>query len=186
MSSKEDIEGVYAFLEGIDIPRGAVTVAVEEPMTMASHTVQDRAHNGKMAGGYQVRVDGKNCTLGFVTIKDGTPGMVTAGHCTEASPYDGGVSSNNQVHQPAPNNLIGFEDIDPTFSTSLAGCTDSDGCRYSDSAFVNFSSGVQYNRGWIAKPSTDWGISVDPDTAHYSITSDSGGAFGGRRGYQGR
>lgn len=179
VSTKEDIEGVYTFLEGINIPRAAVTVAVEEPMTMASHTVQDRAHKDKMAGGYQVLVDGKDCTLGFVTIKDGTPGMVTAGHCTEAQPYDGGVSSNNQVHQPDANNLIGFEKVDPVFSTSLPGCTDSDGCRYSDSALVNFSSGVQYNRGWIAKPSTDWGISVDPDTAHDSITSDSGGAVVG-------
>ena len=59
-------------------------------------------------------------------------------------------------------------------STSLTGCTDSDGCRHSDSAFIRFSSGVQYNRGWVAKPSSWWGVSVAPDTAHYSITSDSG------------
>ena len=103
--------------------------------------------------------------------------MVTAGHCTEAQPYDGGVASSNQVHQPSSYNLIGYEDIDPSFSTSLNGCTDSDGCRHSDSAFVDFSYGVQYNRGWIAKPRSDWGISVDPNTAHYSITRDYGAAM---------
>ena len=31
--SEWDIAGVYTFLEGIDIPRESVTVAVEEPMT---------------------------------------------------------------------------------------------------------------------------------------------------------
>ena len=132
-----------------------------------------------MAGGYQINIGGRICTLGFVAIKSGTAGMVTAGHCTEAQLYDGGVTSSNQVHQPSSYNLIGYEDIDPAFSTSLSGCTDSDGCRHSDAAFVDFSSGVKYNRGWIAKPSSDWGITVDPDAAHYSITRDYGIAMVG-------
>ena len=174
-----NIEPVYTFLEGIGIPRAAVTVAVEEQPVPSSHSVQDRAHNDNMAGGYQTNISGRNCTLGFVAVKSGTAGMVTAGHCTEAQPYDGGVSSNNRVHQPSSYNLIGYEDIDPAFSTSLSGCTDSDGCRHSDAAFVDFSSGVKYNRGWIAKPSSDWGTSVDPDTAHYSIARDYGIAMRG-------
>lgn len=139
----------------------------------ASHTLRQRAHNDKMAGGYQIKFGSRTCTLGFVAIKSGTAGMVTAGRCTEAAPYDGGGTSGNQAHQPSSYNLIGNEDIDPSFSTSLSGCSDTDGCRHSDSAFVDFSSGVQYNRGWIAKPSSDWGITVDPDTAHYSIVNDS-------------
>ena len=177
--SKENVKSVYTFLEGLNIHREAVMVAVEEQPTSISHTLQERAHNDKMAGGYQINIGARTCTLGFVAIKSGTAGMVTAGHCTEAQPYDGGVTSSNQVHQPSSYNLIGHEDIDPAFSTSLSGCNDSDGCRHSDSAFVDFSSGVQYNRGWIAKPSSDWGISVDPDTAHYSIVSDYGGAIVG-------
>ena len=175
-----NIEPVYKFLVSIGIPRAAVTVAVEEQPVPASHTLQDRAHDDKMAGGYQISFGGLgNCTLGFVAIKSGTAGMVTAGHCTEAQPYDGGVTSSNRVHQPSSYNVIGYEDIDPAFSTSLSRCTDSDGCRHSDAAFVDFSSGVQYNRGWIAKPSSDWGTSVDPDTAHYSITRDYGIAMVG-------
>ena len=42
--SEEDVEGVYTFLDGKNIPRGAVTVAVEEQPTTGSHTVQQRAH----------------------------------------------------------------------------------------------------------------------------------------------
>ena len=177
--NEENVEPVYTFLEGISIPRGAVTAEVIEQPRQHGHTVRERAHDNKMAGGYQINFGHGDCTMGFVAIRDGTAGMVTAGHCTEAQPYDGGVTSNNQVHQPSASNLIGFEEIDPSFSTSLTGCNDSDGCRHSDSAFVDFSSGVQYNRGWIAKPASYWGISVDPDTAHYSITSDSGSAVVG-------
>ena len=33
--SEWDVEGVYTFLEGIGIPCGAATVAVEEPLTPA-------------------------------------------------------------------------------------------------------------------------------------------------------
>ncbi len=177
--NEANVEPIYTFLEGIGIPRAAVTVAVEEQPTSSSHSVQGRAYKDKMAGGYQINIGGRNCTMGFVAVRGGTAGMVTAGHCTEAPPYDGGVTSSNRVHQPSSYNLIGNEDIDPAFSTTLVGCTDSDGCRHSDSAFVEFSSGVKYNRGWIAKPSSDWGTSVDPDTAHYSITRDYGVAMVG-------
>ena len=169
-----NVEPVYAFTEGLDIPRGAVTVGVVNRPRNQSHYLTDRAHDDKMAGGYQVDFGYGACTMGFVTIKGGTAGMVTAGHCTESGVYDGGVASANNVHQSSSSNLIGFENVDPSFSTGLSGCQDSDGCRHSDSAFVRFSSGVQYNRGWVAKPSSWWGVSVDPDTAHYSITSDSG------------
>ena len=112
------------------------------------------------------------CTIGFVAIKDGTAGMVTAGHCNEGDPYNGGVN-NQRFDQPSTINFIGYEDLDPPFSTSKPGCTDSDGCRYSDSTFIDFGSGVQYNRGWIAKPIGNGSITVHPDTAHYSIISDS-------------
>ena len=170
----EHVEPIYTFMVNQGIPREAVLVTVVNPPRNVSHYLTDRAHNDKMAGGYQVNFGYGNCTMGFVTIWDGTAGMVTAGHCTQSGAYDGGVASANGVDQPGGSNLIGFENADPTFSTSLSGCTDSDGCRHSDSAFVRFSSGIQYNRGWIAKPSSWWGISVSPDTAHYSITSDSG------------
>ena len=43
--NKANVEPVYTFLEGINIPREAVTVAVEEQPTSSSHTLQDRAHN---------------------------------------------------------------------------------------------------------------------------------------------
>ena len=69
-----------------------------------------------MAGGDQVQVDGGYCTIGFVAIKGGTAGAVSAGHRTEGDPYNGGVTSNHEVRQPTSSNLIGQEDSDPTFS----------------------------------------------------------------------
>ena len=54
--NKANVEPVYTFLEGINIPREAVTVAVEEEPISSSHTLQDRAHNDKMAGGYQITI----------------------------------------------------------------------------------------------------------------------------------
>ena len=86
VSSEEDVAGVNALLDANSIPRRAVTVVVEEPMTTGSHTVRQRAQDDKMAGGYQIRIDSRNCTMGFVAIKGRTAGMVTAGHCTEAAP----------------------------------------------------------------------------------------------------
>ena len=57
----------------------------------------------------------------FVAIKDGTAGMVTAGHCNEGDPYNGGVN-NQRFDQPSTINFIGYEDLDPPFS-SKPGCT---------------------------------------------------------------
>ena len=129
-----------------------------------------------MAGGYQITFGYGDCTLGFPTLRGNTAGMVTAGHCTEPLPYNGGVASVNQVHQPnssAVANLIGHEDLDPTFSTSTGNCGDSDGCRYSDATFVDFTSGTQYTLGRIAKPTSDWTTTVDPDSSHYDVVSDT-------------
>ena len=129
-----------------------------------------------MAGGYQITFGYGDCTLGFPTLRGNTAGMVTAGHCTEPLPYNGGVASGNQVHQPnssAVANLIGHEDLDPTFSTSTGNCGDSDGCRYSDATFVDFTSGTQYTLGRIAKPTGDWTTTVDPDNSHYDVVSDT-------------
>lgn len=69
-----NVEPVYTFLKGIGIPRGAVTVAVEEQPVPSSHTLQGRAHDDKMAGGYQINIGGRNSTLGFVAFKSGVAG----------------------------------------------------------------------------------------------------------------
>ena len=44
VTSHYDVAGVEAFLDRVSIPQGAVTVAVEEPSTPASHALQQRAH----------------------------------------------------------------------------------------------------------------------------------------------
>ena len=169
--AEESIAGVQTFLDKVGIPREAVIIEVEEEEIPMSHTLRDRAHDDKMAGGYQVIGHGGACTIGFVAIKDGTAGMITAGHCTEGDPYDGGIDYQG-FHQPIPHNYIGLEILDPPFSTSLTGCTDNDGCRHSDSAFIEYASATQYNLGWITKPVANFSIVVTPDTAHCSIVND--------------
>ena len=84
--AEESIAGVQTFLDKVSIPREAVIIVVEEEEIPMSHTLRDRTHNDMMAGGYQVIGQGGACTMGFVAIKDGTAGMITAGHCNEGLP----------------------------------------------------------------------------------------------------
>lgn len=71
--NEANVEPVYTFLEGIGIPRAAVTVEVKERPTSSSHRLRDRAYSDKMAGGYQIQIDNTNCTLGFVAVAGADP-----------------------------------------------------------------------------------------------------------------
>ena len=95
------------------------------------------------------------------TERDNKAGLVTAGHCTEALPWDGGVT-NVAFYQPNnadPNHKIGNEKRDPFFS-ALPHCPNGKTCRRSDAAFIEFDSGVSYQRGYIAKPDAIGSIEV--------------------------
>ncbi len=157
VNSSDAIKKVETSLASLSIPSDAIVVHVRELPVPESHTLEDRAPSGVIEGGYEIarrisQTREYTCTLGFNAIRSGDAGFVTNGHCTESN-WDGGVDGTD-FYQPSISNsanLIGEETIDPTFSSSLSGCGHGKVCRWSDSAFVELSSGVSQNLGKIAK-----------------------------------
>ena len=164
VDSLDATETLEASLASANIPGEAVVIQVRERPTPATHTLRSRATGDVMEGGYQITGTGRGaCTLGFNVVRDGEAGLVTAGHCTEASPWDGGVD-NTAFYQPnsATNSTsIGEETIDPSFSSSPSQCPTGKVCRYSDSAFIEGASGLSQNLGKIAKTTAQGGIIIN-------------------------
>ena len=164
VDSLDATETLESSLASANIPRKAVIIQARERPAPATHTLRNRATGGVMEGGYQIAGAGLgNCTLGFNVVRDGEDGLVTAGHCTEASPWDGGVD-NTAFYQPnsATNSTsIGEETIDPSFSSSPSQCPSGNVCRFSDSAFIEAASGLSQNFGKIAKTTAQGGITVN-------------------------
>ena len=132
-------------LAKLGIPREALIIGVRERPVIGSHTLQDKI--GIIEAGYQIASSHGICTLGFNTDRSGEAGFVTAGHCTEPLPWDGGVDGTN-FYQPtvAPVNLIGVETIDPTFFSGGL-CPAGRVCRYSNSAFLKKEPGAARDLG---------------------------------------
>jgi hypothetical protein len=86
------------------------------------------------------------CTIGLVAIKDGSPVIITASHCSTVK-YDLDAS---QQYQPAGswNRITGAEVEDPYLKT----CGSWGFCRKSDAAAWSISSGIGYSLGRIARP----------------------------------
>ena len=112
------------------------------------------------------------CSMGFVVLKSSEAGFITAGHCTQPAPYDGG-SHNKVFYQPTQSgaNRVGYETIDPEFSGSSPGCPAGAVCRRSDSAFINFDSDIDYNQGYIAKP-TSLGSTLVEHDERFRVTEE--------------
>jgi len=101
------------------------------------------------------------CTLGFVATWNGTPGFVTASHCsTNQFGTDGSVALQDPYGRQ-----IGYETNDPSgyfcsFNT----------CRGSDASFFTMSAGINSLRGLIARPS---GVAAPPGTGGGPLTINS-------------
>ncbi len=168
LSIRRDLEGT---LTELGIPLGAVVIE-QASRPVFDHTLEDRADDDEMMGGYQVSSSQGACTMGFVTIRSGEAGFVTNGHCTEAY-WNGGVNS-TRFYQPtiSSTNGIGTEIIDPDFDSSLPNCPNTHVCRRSDSACIKLDSDVDHRRGYIAKP-----IAIGSKTVshgnQFRITSES-------------
>ena len=158
-------QALRAAVTSLGVPNKALIISLRERPIPASHDLQDRASGDTMEGGYQINKGAGNtgaCTFGFNTERSGEAGFITNGHCTQSGAYDGGVDDTD-FYQPSSDvnsTAIGTETIDPTFSSSLSGCPSGKVCRYSDSAFVRFASGVSYNLGNIAKTTGAGSIDV--------------------------
>jgi hypothetical protein len=92
-----------------------------------------------LAGGPQLETPGKYCTLGFSAYQGGTPGFVTNSHCTQTQ---GGVEY-TPAYQSVQPDYVGTEVTDP-FYASGGSCPAGRICRYSDSAFFQASTSINY------------------------------------------
>ena len=160
-------------LETVNIQVGKRPVLVGPP-SQETHTLENRASGNTMAGGYMTSGYGGGCTLGFNTTRAGKAGFITAGHCTQAGKWDGGVQNTNfyQPNKSLNPTAIGQEKTDPPVSSTVTGCPSGHECRYSDSAFVEYKSTVSYELGKIAKPTSEGSISVN-STDQFRIVKDA-------------
>ena len=176
----ENRNDILSILTKLEIPHNAVEFQ-DRGVLVPHQDLQDRANNDEMIGSYQL--EGANlqpCSIGFITVRDGTAGLVTAGHCTEALPWEG-EENNTAFFQPENNNQnhkIGNELKDGAFSV-MPNCPDGHTCRKSDAAFIEFDSGVSYNRGDIANPVATGSIAVRT-TSNLKVKYEGGSIYVGK------
>ena len=178
LSAKGEIEQA---LVSLGIPIEAVVVAENPRLQPARqplqsvHKLTDRAAGDKMVGGYSLQGYGsQHCTLGFNADRAGVAGFVASGHCTQDSDtYAGGVQNPN-FYQPSRivnPTAIGQEKTDPRMSSNLVGCATGHICRYTDAAFIEYSSSTSRTLGAIAKPLAYKGLTVSSSES-YRIVKD--------------
>ena len=153
-------QSVEDILVSQGVPLEAVSIEKTEP-AIPLVTVRDRFRPTK--GGIQINFGGFLCTMGFNAYRSGIRGFVTNSHCTN---IQGGVES-TIYHQPVSWDYIGWEIADPTYFTSIWPweCPWFKRCRYSDSAFVRYTSTVSSSLGRIAQP-TSWTGSITINNAN--------------------
>lgn len=168
VEDKQSIQAVEDVLVSQDVPLEAVSIEVVEP-ALPVLTLRDRFRPTK--GGIQINFGGALCTLGFNAYRAGVRGFVTNSHCTNTQ---GGVES-TIYHQPVSWNYIGWEIADPNYFTSIWpwDCPWFKRCRYSDSAFVRYTSSVSSSLGRIAH-TTSWNgsITINDSSPELRIVSE--------------
>ena len=167
----DELETVLAAL---GIPRKAVVIRVIPRPVLATHELSDRAPGDRLEGGFQTTGVGA-CTLGFNVDRSGEEGFITVGHCTQSGVYNGGVNS-TKFYQPDSTvnpTAIGTETIDPPFTSGLLNCEPSEECRFSDSAFIKYNTGISRNLGKIAKPPVLGHTTVDHTGPQFRIVKDA-------------
>jgi hypothetical protein len=114
------------------------------PLTTLQNSVRP------VEGGLQIRFTNFLCSLGFVAVRDGVTGYVTASHC---STTQGSVDSTlyYQPYNQVANEFIGTEIADPSFFRNSNGCPRGRKCRFSDANFSQGAANVSFGLGSIAK-----------------------------------
>jgi len=143
-----------ALLKEKGIPTEAVLFEETQPVRFHASL---RDHVRPMPGGVQVEADTgafsyKICTMGFNVIRSGVSGFITNSHCTTTQ----GGSENTDFHQPndplfSEGNKVGDETADPEYFVGGL-CPAGRRCRFSDSAFIDYSVG----RGSNIARTTGW------------------------------
>jgi len=145
--------------------------AIVELSTAIRPVTSVRSRFRPLRGGIQINFGPGTCTLGFLAVRSGVTGMITASHCTLTQ---GGVQ-NTIFHQSngPTTNRIGLETRDPRY---FAGglCPAGRRCRYSDSAFVRIphtaGPAVPASVGSIARPEALNSLTVG---GSFRITSEN-------------
>jgi len=147
-------EQAQALLKQKGIPAAAVLFEETQPVRFHASL---RDHVRPMPGGVQLEADTgvfsyKICTMGFNVIRSGVSGFITNSHCTTTQ----GGSENTDFHQPndpwwTEGNKVGDETADPEYFVGGL-CPSGRRCRFSDSAFVDYSVG----RGRDIVRTTGW------------------------------
>ena len=145
---------VEAALERLGVPRDAVLIEEVKPVRFHA-TLRSRFRS--MPGGVQIEADTgvfafSTCTMGFNAIRSGVSGFVTNSHCTRIQ----GGSEDTDFHQPddpwwTEGNKVGDEIADPAYSVGGT-CPSGRRCRFSDSAFVDYT----VSRGLNIARTTAW------------------------------
>ncbi|WP_290652335.1 hypothetical protein [Aquisalimonas sp.] len=143
VESPEIEKAVELELREARVPREAVIVKLTEPTRPLSHELRHRIRPA--VGGI-----GIGCTVGFNATRGGVSGFVTNSHCTSVIGSVTGTPFRNRAG--VPSDLIGRETVDPGYwdcKTWSLGKTRA--CRWSDSAFAQYESGVSRQLGRIAR-----------------------------------
>jgi len=168
--SHEQIEEI---IKKSGIPREAVILEETKPIRFYAGL---RSKHRPMPGGVQIEGDigvfaYSICTMGFNAIRSGVHGFVTNSHCTERR----GRVDRNDFHQPndpwyTEGNKVGVEIADPGYFTE-SGCPSGRQCRYSDSAYVDYS----ISRGKNIARTTGWNngsLTIDSTNTRLTIIGE--------------
>lgn len=170
-ASREQIE---AILKKFGVPLKAVTIEETKPIKFQA-TLRSKLRS--MPGGVQIEADTgwlsyKICTMGFNAIRSNVNGFVTCSHCTTTQ----GGSDGTDFHQPddpwwTERNKVGDEIADPQYFTGGV-CPSGRRCRYSDSAFVDYS----VTRGKDIARTTGWNngsLTISSSSTRLSIVGET-------------
>ncbi len=152
---------VMLALFDLDIPLDAVAIVVTGAIEPLTHTVRDP--HSPQQGAYQIarlinNVAGFGLatpTLGFNATRAGVPGFVTNSHNSQVFwnlDTNAGFPAAD-FYQPhfSPALLIGTESVDPQGAVCPPPYPSTHRCRYSDSLFAQYKSGVAWDPGAIGK-----------------------------------
>ncbi len=177
---------VVAILAELGIPNDAVAIVVTGPIEPFSHTVRDV--QSPRRGGYQiVRLINNTAGFGIVTptlsfnaTRSGVPGFVTNSHNTQrlwTLDTNAGFPPADFYQAPGyfPAEWVGTEAADPQAFVCPPPYPSGHWCRYSDSAFVKYNTGVAFDPGIIGK--TTGQTTLSSTSANLILTTDHAAKF---------
>lgn len=198
ISDSLKINEVKKAITGYNIPSAAFSVVKTEPFITQQFIPPGPQGNSlaeevdKKAGGLQIeRSNGGTCTLGFNVVwynnqtGNNEKGFVTNSHCTNTQ---GGTENTDfGQHTNSSSNFVGTEVEDPTYFSGTSGyytCPTGYECRVSDTALINYTSGIDDPLGKIYKThyygTGSSSGSIIHDGEMFSITSEGTYPYAGQ------